>query len=82
MKILIILFCVYILNFLRMQQASSFPLSFFVRGSIVLLGLYIFFYILFLGKNILIPLLLAGILAAALGATKQFLEEKCKMPHL
>lgn len=62
-----------------MNQNPS--LSFFVKGSIILLWLYVFFYILLLGKDLLIPLILAFFLASSLIRTHHILQEKCKLPR-
>lgn len=56
--------------------------SFFAKMSIILIWAYVFFYILFLWKDLLIPLLLAFFLSAALIRTHHAFREKLKFPRI
>jgi len=56
--------------------------GFFTKGSIILIGAYVLFYILYLGKDLLIPLVLAFFLSAALIRTHHALLRRLKLPKI
>lgn len=57
-------------------------LWFFTKVSIIIVGAFIFFHILYLGKDFLIPLILAFFLSAALIRTHHTLQDKFKLPKI
>lgn len=56
--------------------------SFFVRASIIIVWAFVFFYILYLGKDLLIPLILAFFLSAWLIKTHHTFSRKLKFPKI
>jgi len=56
--------------------------GFFTKISVIIIWAYVFFYILYLGKDLLIPLVLAFFLAAALIRTHHAFSKKLKLPRV
>lgn len=56
--------------------------GFFTKSSVIIIWLFVFFYILYLGKDLLIPLVLAFFLAAALIRTHHAFSHRLKFPKI
>jgi predicted PurR-regulated permease PerM len=57
-----------------MQASSNKQYPFFIKAPLILIGLYLFFYILFLLKEILVPFAFAGLIAILLNPLSNRLE--------